>query len=100
MKLTAIFEERLLSALQKRKRSRLLSLYGGIQTCPWCRQIAQSQKGCGFSCYDADQSLDVLTCGVCEGESLWMFGMGMHFIKPLSHPAGRAALAQGGVNDD
>ena len=100
MKLTARLEEKLTAVLQKRKQRRLMSAHGGIQVCPWCKQIAQSQSGWSFKCYEADQSLDCLTCGVCEGSSLWLFGMGMHYIRPLSHPAGHAALAQGGVNDE
>lgn len=99
MKLTERLEEKLFVVLQKRKQSRLMASYGGIQTCPWCKQIAQSQSGWSFKCYDEDQSLDVLTCGVCEGSSLWLFGMGMHYIKPLFHPASRAALAQGGGSE-
>ncbi|SNY94085.1 hypothetical protein SAMN04515647_4408 [Cohaesibacter sp. ES.047] len=60
--------------------------YGGIQSCPWCRQCAQSQSGWSFNQWGRDPFLDVLTCGVCGGQSLWRFEIGMIYIGPLAAP--------------
>lgn len=60
--------------------------FGGIQRCPWCRQIAQSGTGWSFERLDTSGPFDLLTCGVCQGTSVWIFGMGMHAIGPLAPP--------------
>ena len=71
---------------KKKKEEQLLNQFGGIQTCPWCKQIAQSKEGWSFSLYEKDQFLDKLTCGVCGGTSLWRFEIGMMYIGPLDSP--------------
>ncbi len=71
----------------KRKlHDKLLCEYGGTQTCPWCRQCAQSQKGWHFKDWDRDPMLNELKCGICGGTSLWRFELGMIYISPLISP--------------
>jgi hypothetical protein len=90
--------DRLFGWAQRVRRERLLHRHGGIQQCPWCRQIAQDEPGWRFDAWDRDPMLDVLTCGVCGGTSLWLWGMGMHWIGALRPPAPAwpddAAMAQ------
>ena len=73
--------------LTDRRDERLLRRFGGIQRCPWCRQIAQSQGGWSFKAWERDEMLDVLSCGVCRGKSLWRFELLMIYIGPLEPPA-------------
>ena len=73
--------------VRRRKREKLLRLYGGIQTCPWCRQCAQDEGEWHFETWPRDPFIDVLTCGVCGGTSLWRFELGMIYIGPLDPPA-------------
>lgn len=88
--------------LDRRNENDLMRRFGGIQRCPWCKQWAQSRDGWHFKADPDNAMLDVLTCGVCQGTSLWMFGMGMHYVKPLAPPlpllsdAGRLALQEQG----
>lgn len=63
-----------------------LNRFGGIQTCPWCRQTANQGDDWSFDQWERDAFIDVLTCGCCGGTSLWHFGVGMHFIGPLEPP--------------
>lgn len=72
--------------LDRRRDDRLCRRFGGIQTCPWCRQCAQHGDGWSFTDYSVSPFLDVLTCGVCGGTSLWHFGLGMHWAGPLDPP--------------
>jgi hypothetical protein len=78
--------------LRRRRENQLLERWGGIQTCPWCRQCAQSEPGWGFTPYEGDLFLDVLTCGVCKGTSLWKFELGMFFVAPLNPPVPDTAV--------
>lgn len=80
------FEEKLLAKLIERRNERLMHRFGGIQTCPWCRQIAQTAPGWSFTPYKPDPMLDLMTCGVCEGTSLWRFEIGMIYHGPLDPP--------------
>ncbi|WP_304559517.1 hypothetical protein [Sphingomonas immobilis] len=83
-----LIQDRLSRWLKHRREERLLSRFGGIQTCPWCRQCAQSGgDSWGFQRWDRDPFLDVLTCSVCTGTSLWRFEIGMFYIGPLDPPA-------------
>lgn len=68
------------------QKVRLLRRFGGIQDCCWCRQIAQSEGGWHFDAWARDPMLDVLTCGVCGGTSLWKWELGMIWIGPLDPP--------------
>lgn len=77
---------KLFDVLKRRKEDELQRLFGGIQQCPWCRQVAQSEEGWSFRCYEPDPHFDVLTCGVCGGTSKWMFLMGMIYFGPLDPP--------------
>jgi hypothetical protein len=70
----------------RRRERRALRLYGGIQWCPWCRQCAQLGDDWYFREWERDTFLDVLTCGICGGLSLWRFEMGMIYVGPLSPP--------------
>ncbi len=79
-------ETKISMALEERRLDRMTRKFGGIQKCTWCRQHAQDGDDWNFAPYDEDFSLDVLTCGVCGGTSLWLWGMGMHFIRPLDPP--------------
>jgi hypothetical protein len=79
-------EAKAASILTERRLDRMTRRYGGIQKCTWCRQCAQDGEDWNIAPYDADFSLDVLTCGVCGGTSLWHWGMGMHFVRPLDPP--------------
>src|SRR5574343_450374 len=84
-------ETAFLNWLKRRETDRLLHKYGGVQTCPWCRQIAQSKDGWSFEPdYRPESSYqgaaDILTCGVCGGTSLWMFEVGMVYRGPLDAP--------------
>lgn len=73
--------------LRRRREERMLQEYGGIQWCPWCKQCAQdSNADWRFDPYPEDMRLDVLTCGVCKGRSLWLWGMGMMPVCALDHP--------------
>jgi len=73
--------------LKRRREKRLLKTWGGIQWCPWCQQCAQSgPHHWGFKAWKHDPSLDVLTCSVCEGTSVWLWGMGMHYMGRLDPP--------------
>lgn len=63
-----------------------LERFGGIQQCPWCRQTANQGEHWTFHAWDRDPMLDVLTCGVCGGTSLWRFELGMMWIGPLEPP--------------
>ena len=78
--------DRLFVALKRRKEDAMMRRFGGIQQCPWCRQVAQSENGWKFTVCEADPGYDVLTCGVCGGTSKWLWGMGMHFISALDPP--------------
>lgn len=71
---------------QERLDRQRVKRFGGIQTCPWCRQTANQGPIWRFDAWSRDPSLDVLTCGVCEGTSLWRFEMGMIYIGELSPP--------------
>lgn len=74
--------------LRKRREDRMLKRYGGLQDCPWCKQCAQDANvEWRFDPWPDNPFYDQLTCGVCGGTSLWMWGLGMHFQRPLSHPA-------------
>lgn len=79
-------EAKIVASFVARRYERLMHRFGGIQKCTWCRQIAQHEQGWGFRAYEPDPGLDVLTCGVCGGTSLWLWGHGMHFIRPLDPP--------------
>lgn len=79
-------EKKLSAFLNRRRHDRLVRRFGGIQQCPWCRQCAQDGDGWNFKPSKESAGLDALTCGVCGGTSLWLFGMGMHFIRPLDPP--------------
>ena len=72
--------------LKERRDNELLAKYGGIQTCPWCKQCAQEKPGWKFTQWVRDPFLDVLTCGVCAGTSLWHFTIGMVYVAPLDPP--------------
>lgn len=73
--------------LQRQHENHLAARYGGIQWCPWCRQCAQSGPGdWHFKPWDQEASLDVLTCSVCQGTSVWLWGMGMHYVRELEPP--------------
>lgn len=80
-------EEYAAAWLQRRKEVRLMRRFGGIQWCPWCRQVAQSNAGgWSFKEWEGNQFHDVLTCGVCSGTSVWHFAMGMIPVGPLDPP--------------
>ena len=87
MKLTESLETSVAAWLMRRRNERLLQRFGGIQTCCWCRQCAQSNDGWSFATWDRDPFLDVLTCSVCGGTSLYHFGLGTQWIAPLSPPS-------------
>jgi hypothetical protein len=80
------FEGRVAAWLDRRRRDRLLRRVGGIQRCPWCRQIAQEGEGWSLAEWEGNAFHDVLTCGVCGGTSVWHFAMGMHPVGPLAPP--------------
>lgn len=86
MKLVEHFENAIRSWLDRRREGRLLDRFGGIQTCPWCRQTVQAHAGWKFECNEVDRRLDRLTCGNCGGTSLWLWAMGMMFVGPLDPP--------------
>lgn len=71
---------------KERYRERLLKKFGGIHTCPWCRQIAQEGEGWTFESDRDEPGTETLTCGVCKGTSLWIFGFGMMFVRSLNPP--------------
>jgi hypothetical protein len=77
---------RLRRYLDRRHDEKLMDRFGGIQRCPWCRQIVQNFTGTKFECCEEDEELDRLTCGNCGGTSLWLFAMGMHLHRALSVP--------------
>ena len=71
---------------ERRLELRWMKTFGGNQRCTWCRETANQNDNWGFEEWDQDPFLDVLTCGVCGGTSLWRFGMIMHFVGPLAPP--------------
>lgn len=71
---------------ERRLEIRAMKEFGGIQWCTWCRQVANQNGKWTIEEWKRDPMLDVLTCGVCGGESLWRFEMGMIFIAPLTPP--------------
>lgn len=77
------FIERLCRRIaDKRERERLLRDYGGYQGCTWCeRPMAASWKA-----WPANPSLDELTCSKCGGTSIWLWGMGFHYMKAGTPP--------------
>lgn len=78
---------RILKWAIKRRDERLLQRFGGIQDCPWCRQCAQSGEGpWSFKAWKRDPFIDVLTCSVCGGTSLWRFELGMFYVGALEPP--------------
>jgi len=80
--------ERVEQQVRRFKERALMKRYGGIQWCPWCRQCAQSGDGeWSFRDWEAEPTLDVLTCSVCSGTSIWLFGLGMIYMGPLDPPA-------------
>ncbi|WP_164867937.1 hypothetical protein [Rhodovarius crocodyli] len=79
-------ESKMLGWLTRRKEERLLLRHGGIQTCPWCRQCAQFSPDWSLVPSEEHPTLDVLTCGVCGGTSLWLFAIGMVPMAPLAPP--------------
>lgn len=83
--------QRILNWAKRRKEDEQLKRFGGIQTCPWCRQCAQDGDDWSFVSYSDDPMLDVLTCGVCGGTSLWHFTIGMMFIRSLNPPVPKDA---------
>lgn len=78
--------DRIITWAEDRKLDQIAQKYGGYQRCPWCRQCAQSMPGWSMLLCDADPFLDVLTCGVCKGTSLWRFEIMMHYVAPLDPP--------------
>lgn len=78
--------DRVMDWADKRRFDWLLEKHGNINTCPWCRQVAQSKPGCKWMVCDPDPFLDILTCGVCGGTSLWRWEMIMLYVGPLDPP--------------
>lgn len=76
------FEKRVMTWLYARFLDRLMRRFGGIQTCPWCHQVAQAYDGWRFDS-KTDPSIDELHCGNCGGTSRWRFEMGMIPLTPL-----------------
>jgi hypothetical protein len=93
-------QERLERAQKKRDRieanvkEAALHRYGGTQTCPWCKQCAQSRGDWFFKQCADDPMLDELTCGTCEGTSIWLWGFGMMYIRPGSPPPANPGRAK------
>jgi len=80
-------ERWLATILQNRYSERLTHRFGGTQTCPWCRQCVQTHPhDWSLTTWDRDPFLDVLSCSVCRGTSLWKFEMGLSYIGPLAAP--------------
>ena len=63
-----------------------MEIHGVVQTCPWCQRTAQLYDGWKFERLERHETLDVLTCGVCRGKSLWFVGILPHYVGPLSPP--------------
>jgi hypothetical protein len=72
--------------LERRRVDQIVKQYGGAQSCPWCRGLIQTGDDWGFSASGAEPQFDVATCGNCSGTSLWLWGLGFHFIRPLQPP--------------
>ena len=66
-----------------------LETYGGTQTCPWCKQCAQSRGDWKFEQSTEDPQLEELTCGTCGGTSLWLWTIMMIYIRPGKPPIPR-----------
>lgn len=81
-----LFFDPIRDALERMRQGHLLRRFGGIQRCPWCKQIAQSGEGWHFKTYAENPGFDVLTCGICGGTSLWHFALGMHYVGFLAPP--------------
>lgn len=79
--------ERVEGWCRRKKRDLLTRRFGGTQICCWCRQCAQDRDGWSFKPWQRDRMLDVLTCSVCGGTSLWSFQVGMLWVGPLEPPS-------------
>lgn len=75
-------ERRVMRWLHTRFLDRLLSRYGGIQRCPWCKQCAQAYDGTHFDS-ESDPMIDALHCGNCGGVSRFRFELGMIALDPI-----------------
>ncbi len=75
-------EHRVMCWLHRRMLNRLLTRYGGIQLCPWCKQCAQAHNGWYFDS-KTDPTIDALHCGNCGGVSRWRFEFGMMPLMPI-----------------
>lgn len=85
--MTGVLERRVRDWLNRRHEHALMQRYGGIQWCPWCRQCAPTgDNPWSFKPWDQDQFLDVLTCSVCTGTSVWLWAMGMTYMRELDPP--------------
>jgi hypothetical protein len=71
----------------RKQEASLMRRFGGIQQCCWCRQTANQNDTWSIKQWERDPFLDVLTCGVCGGTSLWRWEIGMIWIGPLDVPA-------------
>ncbi len=78
--------ERIYRWAKRRYHDHLLKTLGGVQTCPWCKQIAQEGKGQRYDPWPQNPQYTVLTCGVCEGTSLWSWELGLFWQRALSLP--------------
>ena len=79
-----ILENKIAAWLDRRKRDRLVQKFGGIQSCPWCRNCVQEYPGWKFT--TAADGNDLLHCACCRGTSLWRFEMGMTYLGPVDPP--------------
>ncbi len=78
--------DRVSAWVERKKLDRIMHAHGGYQMCPWCRQCAQGGPGWNIASCQQDPFLDILTCGVCGGTSLWHWEMSMLYVAPLDPP--------------
>lgn len=78
----ARLEERISLWLKRRAEERMLRRFGGIQWCPWCKQVAQWTGEWHFYSR-TDPYIVALHCGNCGGVSRWRFEMGMIPLSPI-----------------
>ena len=58
----------------RKLHERLVSQWGMTRSCPWCRQIVETNGRHSIRQASHCSFFDTFTCGVCGGESHWEFG--------------------------
>lgn len=77
---------KIINWLESKRDSAIAERYGAAHTCPYCLQCVQSDDGWSIVKYEKNEWHDVITCGVCKGQSLWYWEMIWVYKGPLKPP--------------